>query len=471
MRALLDLEDDPPSSLRVLIPGTDVPLWPLARWPLSRALAETDIGTSVPTYQSHSLKHRLVTAARRIIPNRRASAHAPRADHLFVASGWTRTPRAGGYVNWLTDDFARSLGDDAVVVQDAYFDRFSATAFTPANPRTYTYALSNERIAQAVDRNPQDSAARATVERAMRDAFDALAHPVTESGRRRAIGDVIGRAQRASHAQREFSRLLDTVRPRRLYMQTAAYGTRAAEIALAHDRGIDVTELQHGWMGSSHAAYNAGGLMREPALARCLPDTILGYGEYWGRDIRYAGRFLPVGKPTLDPLVLRPPSWSSRPARLLFVSSNFEHDLVDSALIALRNRLPDDWEIALRPHPVERASAASRHEGVLRRDGIELDLSADAGAALAASRAVVGFSSTMLFEALAYGCHVAVLESALAEHYASADVFPLRLSRDLTDVGDIVAHFIEPPTTVERALAEAVWKPGAVEAFRAFAAG
>lgn len=469
MRALLDLEDAAPDALRVVVPGTGIPLWPLARWPVSRALAETDIGTTLPTYPRPSLKHRVVSRTRRLAPNPRSSARSPRAANLFVVSGWTKTPGAGGFRNWLTEDFALALGDDAVVVQDAYLDLLSRGDQRPANPRTYSYALATDRVTRAAARHPLPPPARRAMENALREAFSRLEHPVTDAGRERAIADVLGRADRVKHAQREFGKLLDRVQPRRVYMQAAAYGTRAADIALAHERGIEVAELQHGWMGSSHAAYNAGRVMRERDLERCLPDTVLGYGEYWGRDIRYAGRFVPIGKPSLDPLSLRPVPWEDRPRRVLFVSSNFEHELVDRTLGALRDALPRDWRIALRPHPVERATAAMRHAGILARDGIDLDLSADGGAALGSSRAVIGFSSTMLFEALAYGCHVAVVDSALAEHYAAADIFPVRIRGDLSDVRAATSAFVVEPTSVERHIAESVWQPGAVPAFRAFA--
>lgn len=469
MRALLDLEDAAPAVLFETIPGLDVPIWPLARWPFSRAIAETDIGTALPVYQRPTARQRALIAARRMIPNRHSTRHAPKADHLFVVSGWTKVRGQGGYRNWLADDFCEALGKSSIVAQDAYLDALSGADQRPLNRSTYTYALANERIIRRTARRPLGPQDRARVERALRAIFDLVAFDVTDAGRERAIADALGRADRARHARDEFARLLDRVTPRRIYMQTAAYGNRAPEIALAHERGIEVAELQHGWIGSSHAAYNFGAAMREPAMVRCLPDTLLGYGEYWGRDIRFPGRFVPIGKPTLDRTTLNVLPWADRPRTVLFVSSNFEHDLVDRALLAVRDALPSDWSLVLRPHPVERATAAQRHAAVLAHDGIELGLSVDGGEALARSRAVIGFSSTMLFEALAYGCHTAVLESVLAEHYASADIFPTRIDRELTQVDVAVQGFLSPPTAVDRTLSDSVWRPDGTSAFADFA--
>ena len=469
MRALLDLEDAAPDQLFDQIPGLDMPIWPLARWPFSRAVAETDIGTTLPTYQRPSPVQRAAVALRRALPNPRSAGRMPSVEHLFVVSGWTKTIERDGYRNWLADDYAEALGERAAIVQDAYVDMLSRGDQAPLNPRTFTYAPANDRIARRISRSPLERSSRDRLERTLRQIFTLLDFEVTESGRERAIADVLGRADRARHARDEFGRLLDRTSPSRIYMQTAAYGNRATEIALAHERGIEVAELQHGWIGSSHAAYNFGAAMREPELVRCLPDTLLGYGDYWGRAIRFPGRFVPVGKPTLDRTELDVPAWDERPRRVLFVSSNFEHDLVDRALLALREALPADWTLVLRPHPVERAGAAQRHADVLARNGVTLDLSVDGGAALAQSRAVIGFSSTMLFEALAYGCHTAVLESVLAEHYASADIFPARINRELSDVPTAVANFLNPPTTVDQQLADSVWQPDGVASFLRFA--
>lgn len=469
MRALLALENAAPPALFTKLPGTGLPMWPLARWPVSRALAEADIGTTLPTYRQRGIPERAMLAARRALPNPRSSSRVPQAEHLFVVSGWTKVGGPKGYQNWLSDPFAQPLGANAVVVQDAYLDLLSRDDQHPSNPRTYSYARAGERITRRASRRPLPAHDSAALRDALEEVFSILELPVTSSSRERAITDVLGRADRASHARMEFSSLLDRVRPRRIYMQTAAYGNRAAEISLAHERGIQVAELQHGWMGSSHAAYNVGAAMHEPELSACLPDTLLGYGEFWGEHIRFPGKFIAIGKPTLDRTTLQTPLWDERPKTVLFVSSNFEHDVVDRAISSLRDALPTEWTVVLRPHPAERATAAQRHREVLARAGVELDISPDSAAALAGARAVVGFASTMLFEALAFGCHVAVIESVLAEHYASAEVFPLRISQGMDDLDTLTAAFVKAPSAISDRLADSVWQPNAARNFHRYA--
>lgn len=468
MRALLDFENSASDLLQEPLADSSTLLWPLARWPVSRAIAEHDIGTSLPTYARPPLAQRVVRAARRAVPNPRSARHAPAAPHLFVVSGWTKTPTPRGYENWLTEDFARALGHDAVVLQDAYLDLLSRGNQRPLLPQTFSYARALERIEQRASAHPLDRAQRERIQSVLTETFRAIEFRVGDAARDRAIADVLGRVARVPASEREFARVLDRVRPRRIYMQTAAYGNRAAEIRLAHARGVEVAELQHGWIGGSHAAYNFGSAMTSGPLHDHLPDTLLSFGEYWGQSVRFPGRVVAIGKPSLDRQRLEAPAYHDRPHRVLLVSSHYEHEVAQTTVLALRDALPEPWTIVVRPHPVERSTIAARMPALAGQPRIEFDTVADATASLLMSRAVVGFSSTMLFEALAYGCHVAVMESALASHYADAGVFPLRIAGP-ADIPAVAATFCSMPTATDEAFSERVWQPDAVQRFVGFA--
>jgi hypothetical protein len=464
MRALVDFEDAAQDLLGEKLPGIDASLWPLARWPVSVAIAATDIGTGAPTFPRQPLRVRMLKTARRLTPNPRSADRAPRAEDLFVVSGWTKAPTSAGYENWLVEDFARARGDRAIVVQDAFLDLLSRGDQVPALARTYSYARANERVGRATARKPLPEAARARIAEFVATCFDRIDFDVPEAARTRAIDDVVGRADRAAASVDQFRRLLDRVQPRRIYMQTAAYGSKSPLIREAHRRGIGVAEPQHGWIGSSHAAYNFGAAMSHGELREHLPDTLLTFGEFWGRGIRFPGRVVPIGKPALDRASRAAAAYDDRPRRVLFVSTRFAYERVEEVVLALRDALPDGWTVAVRPHPSERARIRASLPRLQGQAGIEFDESSDAGASLANSRAVVGFSSTMLYEALAYGCHVAVVESAMASAYADASVFPLRID-DSTDLSELVAAVGAAPRATERAFAEAVWHPDPVASF------
>lgn len=471
MRVLLDLEDAAPDVLFEQVGATGAYFWPLARWPVSRAIAEADIGTTVPVYAAPTPMQRLKRAAVMAVPNPYSTDHAPRhVEHLFMVNGRTRVSTPGGFVNWLTDDFAAALGTDAIVVQDVYTGTLNPRRNRPLlRERTFSYSRALDRVEDRARRTPLDDAVERRLRQAMDEIFGLLPFEVGESLRERATLDALGRARRVEHADREFLRLLDRVQPRRIHMQTAAYGPRSSQIRLAHERGIAVSEMQHGWIGSSHAAYNFGSAMQSDPLVSSLPDTLLTFGEFWGRHIRFPGAVVPIGKPSFEHARRSAPPFAERPRRVLFVLSNYLPDEVRRVVRRMRTALPSEWTIALRPHPVERGTVASTYADELALPGIELDAIDDAHASMSGSRAVVGFSSTMLYEALALDCHVAVVESVLGEHYANAEIFPLRIHDDET-ADAAVRTFLELPTAADRELGDRVWNPDPVGHFLAEAA-
>ena len=471
MRVLLDLEDAAPDVLFEQVGATGAYFWPLARWPVSRAIAETDVGTTLPVYATPTPLQRLKRAAIMAIPNPYSTANAPRqVENLFMVNGRTRIPTPHGFVNWLTDDFAAALGSDAIVVQDVYTGTLNPPQNRPLlRATTFSYSRALDRIENRARRNPLDERVERSLRDAMDEVFRLLPFEVSGALRERATTDALGRARRVPHADREFSRLLDRVQPRRIYMQTAAYGPRSSQIRLAHERGIAVSELQHGWIGSSHAAYNFGSAMHADPLVGSLPDTLLTFGEFWGQDIRFPGTVVPIGKPSFEHARRAAPPFAERTERVLFVLSNYLPDEVKRVVRQMRTALPGGWTIALRPHPVERTTVGTIYADELALPGIELDGIDDAHASMADSRAVVGFSSTMLYEALALDCHVAVIESVLGEHYANPEIFPLRIHDD-ESVEAAVRSFRGAPTVADRALGDRVWKPDPVRHFLSEAA-
>lgn len=258
--------------------------------------------------------------------------------------------------------------------------------------------------------------------------------------------------------------MLDRVKPRRIYLQMAAYGDRSNLIRLAHDRGIGVAELQHGWIGGAHAAYNFGRVFDQTELTRSLPDTLLAFGDYWGRELRFPGHIVPTGKPSLEHAARDARALSKREPRVLVVSSEYETQRLVDTVCLLKRHLPNHWQVVLRPHPAERAEAVELFAEALAQ-GALLDPIVDLNASLLASRAVVGMTSTVLFEALPFGVTVGVVETDLGRYYASANVFPNRL----TDEASIVSFVetIEHPPAPRQVDIDDIWRPNAVAAFLA----
>lgn len=463
VRALLDVEDAAPDVLFERVPGSDAYLWPLARWPIARALAEAHVNVVGHASKRPGRTQVLKRVARLALPNPMSSDRLrTQTDHLFIVTGTTRTTAERGVGNWLSDSFAEALGDRAAVVQDAPVDVVTPRPERPANPRTWTYAPAISRIWRATQRSPLTATDQERVVGHLDRIFDLFAHHLAEPVRERLVREVLPLANRTAHADAEFAALLDRTRPRRIYMQMAAYGDRSSLIRLAHERGIEVAELQHGWIGASHAAYNFGRAVRSTELGSSFPDTLLTFGDYWGRRLRFPGDIVPVGKPLLERAASEAPPFAERPERLLVISSVHEREKLIAAVRSLQRHLPESWDIALRPHPSERADAAELFAELLA-EGIALDSEPDLNASISRSRALVGMTSTVLFEALPFGVRIGVIETGLAEHYADASVFPERLH----DEGSFAtfARTVQNSAPAGRTELDDIWLPGSVAAF------
>lgn len=437
VRALLDWEDSCPDLLFERVPGSDAYFWPLARWPIANALASANLNVTAHTSlaQQTSRLYYLKRMVREALPNPASSDHLrEKVDHLFVVSGKTRTSAPKGVGNWLSDAFAVALGSRAAVVQDAGFDLLTPRSDRPANSRTWTWAPASARIRDAAKAHALSDSERDKVVTFLDQVYFHLKDLLPERLHDGITQEVLGWVSRLRHSDAEFNALLGRVNPRRVYMEDASYGHLSNFIRIAHERNIEVAELQHGWIGASHAAYNYGRAWFDSDLTSSLPDTLLTFGEHWGEELRFPGKLVPVGKPLLERAAESALPFEERQCRLLVVSSVYNRDQLVAAATSLRLLLPEHWEIALRPHPSERTDAEVLFASALSH-GITIDQVLDVNASISASRAVVGMISTVLFEALALGVHIGVIETDLADFYANATIFPLRLDSEESYAG------------------------------------
>jgi len=462
-RALLDIEDACADVLFAKIPHSDALLWPLARWPVNLALQSQHLKFEpVRSKPLNRIQRRRLDVGRQL-PNRASSDRLTTpVENLFIVSGTTRVamPRRTG--NWLVDDFAEALGDRAAVVQNAPLHPLTSRSARPANKRTWTWDPANTRVGQAALRQPLAADDRDEVERLLKEMLKPVAPLIGDDRQDQIVKRVVARAHRVKYEEAEFGDLLDRVQPRRILMQTAAYGDRSHLIRLAHQRGIQVIELQHGWVGGSHAAYNFGRAMTGTNLTDGLPDTLFTFGDYWGQDLRFPGRIVSVGKPALNRTVEHAAPFHERAQRLLLVSSVHDRERLNAIAGLLRGVLPPSWEIALRPHPSERTSATDLFSQALT-SGVVLDQATEVSASIASSRAVLGFFSTVLYEALPCGTHIGVIDSDLSQLYTDAELFPQRLSDDASYIA--FAERIQSDVAPSMRANDHVWKPRAVETF------
>ena len=191
VRTLLSVEDSGSDVLFERLQGTDIFIWPLARWPIARALAQTEVKLELRGTASASKAQILKRVARLMLPNPKSSDRLGAAEHLFIVSGTTHGASHRGLQNWLSDSFAGALGARAAVVQDAAFDIVTPRAQRPANRRTWTYSQAMARIWRATQAQPLTAAQREHAVLVLSRIFDLFGAALAPQLREHLLGQII----------------------------------------------------------------------------------------------------------------------------------------------------------------------------------------------------------------------------------------------------------------------------------------
>jgi len=458
--ALVAFEDSAPDGLFASVPGTSLPLWPLMRWPVASAMANTEY--------SIRLADRVESAgskARRMLRSLAPGASSRRGDCdvLFVGTGNMTAQTPAGVRNLLLEDFAETIGDRAAILQD------SPLVTVPSFPRTTSFDNAIVRAELAVRLRP-DRARATRTERIARELIGAIEFEIEPELVERAVRTTLARVQRAPRVARAFGALLDRMTPRTIVMQAAAYGDRAALIGEAHRRGIFVAEPQHGWIGAAHAAYNFGQAASDPRLLDSLPDVLLTFGEAWGEHIAVPFELVAVGKPHLEAARERVAPPGDRELRVLVASGLVHPEATSAFVLQVRDALPDDWRVTFRPHPQERTDVARRYPALLTAPRVDIDDRQDIYESFGRVRLVIGGPSTTLYEALALDCPVVLRRSNITDFYMDPAVFTATIDEGEHPGPVLDAVIRERGTQVDPTLREQWWAPQPRERFANWAA-
>jgi len=460
-QALLDLEDANPDVLRETVSASPVPLWRQVRMTISVALGAIDLGVNPVPSKKVSRTGALRNVVASLIPNGRdvlfARAKSPLA---FLVSGDTIAGTGSAAKNWLIDHFSNALEQDVTVLQwVAGADRSSIGS----SRRTYSLDSASTRAAARGRLGLRDPSDR--VRSLVTEYIRLIDLPIAPAVVEEIIRSATYHERLRPHLDHAFARTLDRVQPQVVLMQSAAYGAWGSLIHLMKERGIYVAEPQHGWIGPSHAAYNYGAAMFAPELRGSAPDELLTFGTWWGEGLRFPGKLTPIGKPYLEDAVR-----SARPKadrnEVLVVSSTSDPREMSAFVTALRHELDPSLKVVFRPHPSERPVVAERYGDLIGLGGVEIDSRSDVYEALGASTAVVGIASTVLFEALAFGCDTFVRESPATAFYVG-DRFPV-MSKDEAGTTELARQIMNrkvgaPPDDLGD---NSLWSSGATSRFR-----
>jgi hypothetical protein len=207
--------------------------------------------------------------------------------------------------------------------------------------------------------------------------------------------------------------------------------------------------------------------MWQKKLQQYLPDTLLTFGAHWSRGVSGPFDTVEVGKPHLELLASHAPLVTSRKQSVLFASSMNDRKETVRAVLSLRDSLPNGWRVSFRPHPSERATITQLYPEFMRADRVDIDLTLDVYDSLSRVRGVFGYSSTVLYEALKFGCHTFVLDSKLAEFYADLDLLGAPIT-DSEGLRNAVATIANNSPTIDSGHLDDLWAPDSLRRFSDF---
>ncbi|MEX1078655.1 MAG: hypothetical protein WED09_06055 [Homoserinimonas sp.] len=462
VRAIVELENRGSSKLFETFLGTDVHIWPYLRWPLVQSMASIELGTTAISAPISSVQ-RVAKLAKRILPNPTSFKHAPRKQKLlFVVAGRTQADSPEGRKNWLVDYFASAYAGESVVVQYRELGE-------PSRKFESTYSFHDAELKGDIGARlrPLSNSRRQHTRHVIESLYAELDFPVDHTGISVATAKVLRHQARVERMRAQYEWLLDRISPKVVIMDGAAYGgSRAIQVRAAKERGIPVAELQHGWVGPSHGAYNFGDAVWRQELRQYLPDFFLTFGDYWSRGVSGPFEAIAIGKPHLEEFALNVPPVMKRKQSVLVASSVSDPEEMTRSVLSIRDALPEDWQVWFRPHPSERQVVRHRYPELVTAGRVAIDYTLDVYESLSQVRGVFGYSSTVLFEALKFDCATFVLDSPLAELYADRGALgdPITSPADL----DRAISLILTEGSIPRTKLDDIWAPDPIARYRQF---
>lgn len=257
-----------------------------------------------------------------------------------------------------------------------------------------------------------------------------------------------------------YGRLLDRVQPK-LIVMVVHYSYRCLPLtALARQRGIEVAELQHGTMGSTHLAYNVAPQRRPPSF----PDYLLTFGDWW-RDMTPGLPLSADQSPAIGFAWLEAHRQTrGRPGdAVLFVSQGTTGEELSKMAVTLSKERPG-LNIRYKLHPGEILGWRERYPWLQDARVEVIDRASNIYDEFAAAKVLVGVYSTAMFEGVAFG-----LPIVLASLPGYETMLPLidAGAATLCDDGDLARAIADaaPPTDDVRAR---LWRPHPVKRFHEF---
>ena len=399
---ILEIENTP-EILQFTCPGTDDLLWHSIRTLVLRMVIDQEVfGKPTQVTQEPGVSQSRIQKAKCVLDGLlyHVRLFNRRADILFFNSGITNILRNGRYFNRVSDYFALCYPESTLMIEEPHEWHHLRPR---ANPNVVYHIPFRMLVLLGAKSSPRRNINVATLNllNYVRERVKDVTGFQLSQSQLAFLQRMVGQYCASLNAQRMiYSALYKALRPKLIFFEDGSYGAKGPLIRTAKEMGILTAEMQHGMISSGHDAYNYAPLIRESAgYRRYLPDFFLSYGQWWSNQINLPAEVVPVGNPHYE-VSRRHAVENVSPSRtmILLLSSGLDFEAYLAMARTLRNIVPAEYPVVIRPHPLERSAALSRYGQ--NPDGILLDTTDNLYARLAESYAVVGENSTALFEAV-----------------------------------------------------------------------
>lgn len=214
--------------------------------------------------------------------------------------------------------------------------------------------------------------------------------------------------------------LFSMIRPKIVIMEDACFGGAQAYILrLLKDLKIPSAEIQHGWVGKTHEAYNYSNLIcNSETYKDYMPQYFLAYGEYWLNKINLPVKKLVIGSPVFTMNKVKIDEIKCKNHILLIMS---EHNDCLKLLEKLMPLLESKYFLELRLHPLE-LNSSRWYTKFNKYKNFKIVTSGIIYDSINRAEYVVGDFSTALFEAAALGKKVLVYANEYAKTWEPEEI-------------------------------------------------
>jgi len=239
--------------------------------------------------------------------------------------------------------------------------------------------------------------------------------------------------QRFRVYKRYYSRILQLGRYRVAMMGYYGSQDHLALIAAANEQDIPVVELMHGALDEGDPLYNFGDTSK---IGKYYPDYIYTFGDYWNGRCRLPDyvKSISVGVPQMDYSREVFKGSVKDDKAVMFVSSRNIGPAMSHLALRFAQYVASvgGYRVIYKLHPFEVVDWKERYSWLAKAEGIQIvDAPINVHSLLATTQHVVGVSSTVLYEAIAFACNVYVwdgvitADQGLAERLVEAGIAPL----------------------------------------------